>query len=159
MRLPPILQKVINTLHEDRQAALRGLRSDIQQLISTIRDQKAADRQECQADYLETNLPERIIRAEREINKYAQREERTYRKLEISAQYFLVIGTWLAFLAAFVYAGVATYQWREMTRAATAAQSAADTAANQLELSEPLGYSSSIPSLPVHSRLRMALAA
>jgi hypothetical protein len=134
MRLPPPLQKALNAWQSDRQAAVQALRADLKELISALRDQQAADRQQKkQTGDFESNLPERILRAERKIHEYAERENRAYRNLELTMQVLLVAGTWAAFIAAIIYATVALGQWREMIRAADASAGAANTAVKALE--------------------------
>jgi hypothetical protein len=118
MRLSQLVQKILG--HDERSSALQGLRTDIQELIRAVHDQEAAYRkQNDNAQSFESNLPERIIRAEREINKYTERENRSYQKLGLWIQLILVVGTWFAFLAATFYAGIAAYQVKVMSSTLT----------------------------------------
>jgi hypothetical protein len=129
MRLPPLLEKVLGVLRSDRSETLEGLRSDIRQLISAIRDHESAYReQEHETESLIDNLPDRIIRAQKKVQHYEEREQSSHKYLNLWIQAGLVIGTWLAFIAAFVYAGITFMQLKEMIRAADANVKAANAA-------------------------------
>jgi hypothetical protein len=114
MRLSQLVQKILG--HDERFSALQGLRTDIQELIRAVRDQEAAYRKQYDnAQSFKNNLPEQIIRAERKINEYAERDNRAYQKLALWIQLMLVVGTWLTFLAAAIYAGIAANQVQVMS--------------------------------------------
>lgn len=140
MRLPPILERILNRLQTDRQTSVNGLRADLQELIHAIRDQQATQREHPDSEQHQSNLPERILRAERQLREYEQRENRTYGNLQLWIQIILAIATWLAFIAAAVYAGIAAEQLDQMreathqaTVAARAARRSADTAKGILD--------------------------
>ncbi len=102
---------------------LRLLRADFQQLVSTVHD---AEEAQSQKQNRQQYPP--VLHAELNIPKAVQgdkgrRDDRQYR-----LQKWLTIGTWLAFVAASVYAGVAIFQWREMIAATGAAQQAVEEA-------------------------------
>jgi hypothetical protein len=137
MRLPPLVDKILWTLRSDRESTLQGLRTDIQELIRAVRDEQAAYReQKKDTQRLDYYLPDRIIRAEREIEEYTQREQNTYRKLNLWIQVILVTGTWLTFIALMIYAGITFGQLRQQITATSAAQQSADTAKETLIVTE-----------------------
>lgn len=133
MRLPPLLQQIVDAISRDPTPTLQGLRSDVQELIRTMRDQESAYRkQEDNTQRLYNDLPERVIRAEREIQEYTQRENRTYQKLGLWIQLMLVMGTWLAFIAASIYAGITAYQAQIMSGTLSEVQKQTTTLRQQL---------------------------
>jgi hypothetical protein len=95
--------------------------------IDAIRNQEAADREqyERQQNSWKARLEQRIYECEKQ-------KQRAKYDLRDWIQVLLVIGTWLALIAAFAYVGVNTLQWRANEKAANAAASAANTAAQEL---------------------------
>ena len=85
---------------------LRGLGATllgVQEQIRSIRDQQEATNQQ-QQQYTP------ILRAELHIPESVERDRQTYEKKHYYLQKWLTLGTWLAFSAAAIYAGVAAYQ-------------------------------------------------
>jgi hypothetical protein len=143
MRLSPSARKLANAIREDiakmRESitSLGAVKIDIQQLINANRDEGTRERQqerERQGHY--RDITDRILIAERDIQEHKHRDEQTYGNLHLWVQGILAVGTWFAFLAAFYYAGVATYQLREMTKAANAAERAATVAHEALVITQ-----------------------
>lgn len=86
---------------------LRLLRGEFQQLIGTIHNAHEAQQQR-----QEQHPP--VVRAELQIPEAVERERGRRDNRNYRLQGWLVIGTWLAFIAAAFYATVAIWEWREM---------------------------------------------
>jgi hypothetical protein len=96
---------------------LRLLRIDLQQLIGSMRDQEERDRQSKETQERDHNdTANRILATQWQIEEHRQRQQRTNTNLHLLIQGALAVGTWLAFLAAGIYAGIAASQLDEMTR-------------------------------------------
>ena len=103
MHLSRPVQRVVDLLLSE----LRLLRGGVQQLVSAAHDAKEAQNQQ---------QPQQapILRAELQIPEAVERERSKQDKRHYRVQVWLAIVTTLAFVAAAVYAGVATLQWKEM---------------------------------------------
>lgn len=119
----------------------------IQEQIGTIRNQQEAANQQHQQE-------PPVLRAELQIPERIEKERKAQNDRQHCLQVWLTIGTWLAFIAASVYAGIAAFQLRQMKRAAHAteigayaAKSAATTAHDALVASQRpwVGISSNHP--------------
>ena len=107
----------------------------VQKQIGSIHDQQEAADQQRQYD---EQRPQ-ILNAELQVPEAVQRQKRTSDNRQFAVQVALAVVTFLAFLAAAIYAGIASRQLRQMKIAtensgvgAEAAQSAARTAADAL---------------------------
>lgn len=93
----------LSALNETVSASLLG----VQKQISSIRDQQEATNQQQQQQ-------PPVLRAELQIPESVERHKQTYQKKQYRLQKWLTVGTWLAFIAAGVYAGVAAFQLHQM---------------------------------------------
>ena len=139
----------------DSITSLSAVRIDLHQLIGAIRHTEESERQQERERQREKHdIADRILAAERDIHKYEQREERTYRKLNLWIQLALAASTALAFIAAAIYGAFAYGQWKtlegsyeQMQIQSGAAIQAANTASDALKHSdeqERLSYRASI---------------
>src|ERR1700722_10155329 len=99
------LGKAIDKLREELNEALH-------EQIDAIRDSTKATR-ESKQDPLPSPL---TVRAETHTAPAEQTEQRTQYGHSQTIQILLTIGTWLAFLAAAIYAGIAARQWKTMEK-------------------------------------------
>ncbi len=132
MLLPPILRKFLETNRADRRQELLALRQDINQLVDAVRDQQSTKGNQKRNEQVHLELGQRIARIEEGFDEYSRADERTYRNIEISIQFFLFLATFAAFVVAGIYAWVAVHQWKETVRAADATAKASNTASRAL---------------------------
>jgi hypothetical protein len=85
---------------------------EVQKQVSSLRDQQEAANRDQQAQRQDPQ----ILNAELQIPEDVKREKRASDVRQYSLQILLVIGTWLAFLAAAVYAGIANSQLQQMKK-------------------------------------------
>ena len=102
-------------------SSLRGLRSDVKQLVCAVSDANKAN--EKQQDYQRQQLE--ALRSEHQIHETAERNIQTRYDRQHPIEVFLAIGTWAAFVATAVAAGGAVYyahiaklQWNAMIETA-----------------------------------------
>jgi hypothetical protein len=104
----------------------------LQEQLSALHDEQGAKRKEQKEslDRMQLRLSEIAASPDE------KRKANTYRKVNLATQIALAAFTLGAFIAACAYAGIAAREYPEIEKSADAAKSAADTAANELELSE-----------------------
>jgi hypothetical protein len=128
---------------------LRLLR-DVRDNLGSIREDLHAIRKEQEAQRQHDNIPTPppVLRSELEIPERAERANQANSNREYRIQKWLTVGTWLAFIAAAIYAGVAESTRRAMVetlvevrkqttaaqQSATAATDAATTAQKTLRI-------------------------
>ncbi len=113
-----------NLLADILKTELGLIRDSIQEQIRAIRDAYEADRQ------TRDQIPARL--SELRIPENEKRETRTYRERNFAIQVVLAIGTWGAFIAASVYAGIAAHQLKTMNNTLGEAQKQTLAAENTL---------------------------
>jgi|ERR1035437_866492 hypothetical protein len=92
-------------LHRDLRKALQKQTAAISQAAKAARENKQ--------DPLPVPLP---VVAELQIPEADKREQRCQHRQSHALQIWLTVGTWLAFIAAAVYASIAAFQWRTMNK-------------------------------------------
>lgn len=108
-------------LRKDVRKALSTLHNDFQQYTRAIRDAPKREQQDQKPE-----LPPLVVQAELHVPENIERDRQTHENRQHRLQIWVVIGTWAAFAAASIYAGVAYLQWREMIGATDAAGRAVD---------------------------------
>jgi hypothetical protein len=112
---------------------LTGIPERLAEISQSIDQQTGAIREANERAHQQDNAQPPIqIRAELHTPERIERQRRTNDNRQYCLQILLTIGTWLAFLAAAVYAGIAAYQFGQMKVAAKAAKDAATTASDAL---------------------------
>ena len=102
MCLSPSLRKTLHT-------TLTALRNDIQELIKTVTHASET----AQVRYEQERDQQRILRwSEQLANKQSEGRARESDDKHYGIQVWLCVGTWLAFIAAVIYAGITYQQWR-----------------------------------------------
>ena len=104
----------------------------IQERLSSIRDQQDAANQRQMQERQRPPILQEIL----EIPEPARREKRASDERQYCVQVWLTIGTWLAFVAAAIYAAIAASQLGQMRVATEKAGITADVAQKQLALAE-----------------------
>lgn len=110
---------------------IEALRAEFQELRASLREQTASIRGGQEADR-QTQEKIKANLAELRVPENEKAEVRAYRKKQLTVQVVLTIGTWLAFLAAGIYAFIAYRQLNEMRKATDAAKRSADVAETTL---------------------------
>jgi gas vesicle protein len=104
------------------------LRETLQQQIDAIRDSAEATRENKQSP-MPSPLP---VHAELQLPEADRTEQRTQHQRSHGLQIWLTVGTWLAFIAAAIYAGFAYYQLREMRQTNVLTKQALDNSNQSL---------------------------
>lgn len=99
-------------LRDDVRKALSTIHGDLQKQAAAV-SQAAKATQENKQQPLPIPLP---VKAEFQVPEAVQAEQRAQYSRSHRVQVLLMVGTWLAFIAAAVYAGIAAFQWRTMNK-------------------------------------------
>jgi hypothetical protein len=121
-------------MNERELRVLRGIRDSllaIQQEIRFVRDQ-----QESQNTQEQTPSPAPVISAELQFPERIERNNQSNSDREYRIQKWLAFGTWLAFVAAAIYAGISKYQLGELKRQADSASAQIGIMQKQLEATD-----------------------
>lgn len=110
---------------------MRRLLEAVKDIKQGLRRQAEALRAENQNQEKKGNIPPEI-KAEIRFDRQTLEETKTEQNRTFQVQNSLRWATWLAFAAAAIYAGVATWQGNEMRKATVASSSAAETAKQAL---------------------------
>lgn len=100
------MRRDFNTLIEIIQTQLESIRNAVQEHSRAVRNASESTNQKL------SEIPVRL--ADLAVTDKEKAEERSYRTQSLIQQWVLTVGTWLAFVAAAIYAGVAAHQSRIM---------------------------------------------
>ena len=101
-------------MNEPELRLLRGIRDSLAAIQKEIR--AIRDKYESNNEYNKPDTPSPVINAELQTPEHIERSNQSNANRDYRLQVWLIIGTWLAFIAAAVYAGISRVQLGEIQK-------------------------------------------